>query len=626
MDDWKSIVRHWYPDLQSRTYCVPPCVMNRVPYIRECVAGQLVLLVKPLHTSPQAEANAADSSRQSRPAYSPQTIRKCTDPSPQSVSVDQQPENKQTHNSGPKTFPGETDPQARQTLKSHKPGHPSSTKNDGNDEQIAKPGLSTRETRPLRTAILGPVPHQQPACTAPSLPETDTGKSKMWTRETLQEVKQPVLTTRGPPGKQTIPNIRETTDRDMPKSFPPQQPASATRTQQPNEHTAQSKKTNQQMQCTTYACQPQQPAKNPPEKLSPKLKMWTRETNHQLKPTDDACLPQQPAKIPPEKLSPKLRMWTRETNHQLKPTDDACPSQHHSHDPPDEQRQKPGRDGEQRTKRQAQPRQSAGGARPRQQDGPRQKTQDAKDIKEPTTVTHSELSDDFAQQHVLQCLQQLGDEQNQGMFILSELGFGNYLRKPAYAAAAAAFPKPSGLPPDHRQGDFDILLIHRKYGILIGEIKAIGLAVGSQDANSDFPYSSLGVAQPVRDPNLAKRVKQAVKQLDKSEKVIRHLTSDIHTDLAVRKTLILPYVASQQLKRVLDADPQLSEAVCRCLGVSDAALAVELCLCADQLSDRGTPWHVPPAVLSQLHRWFHGRMACAVDPHMSDDVYLDLVA
>ncbi|KAK7098189.1 hypothetical protein V1264_002541 [Littorina saxatilis] len=232
----------------------------------------------------------------------------------------------------------------------------------------------------------------------------------------------------------------------------------------------------------------------------------------------------------------------------------------------------------------------------------------------PVGMQESDLRDDFAQNHVMLNLQELGDSRNEAMFILSQLQFGSYLNEPAYAAAAKQFPRPKDLPRD-RQGDFDFLLIHRQHGILVGELKSVGKTQGA-----------LNQTYTPADPHLAQKVKQAVKQLDKSERVVRHLVSDMGPGVTVKKTLFLPYVSSAQLERVLDNDEQLEQAVCQSLGAANAAEAVQLCCCSDQLSQPASYWHVTPAVLSQLSTWWQHRMACTVDARLTDQLYLDIVA
>ena len=171
----------------------------------------------------------------------------------------------------------------------------------------------------------------------------------------------------------------------------------------------------------------------------------------------------------------------------------------------------------------------------------------------PARVQESDVRDDTAQRHILANLQALGNAGQEPMFILSQLNFGDYLNEPSYAAAVEAsqlpkLPRPADLGKKHAAGDFDILLIHRRRGILVGELKSVGR---NQPGVSRTPAQA--------DDDVAKRVGKAVKQLDKSETVLRHLVSDIAPGLLVRKTIFLPYVSSEQLHRVLTTNPQLGK-------------------------------------------------------------------
>nr|KAG5694150.1 hypothetical protein BaRGS_001477 [Batillaria attramentaria] len=156
-------------------------------------------------------------------------------------------------------------------------------------------------------------------------------------------------------------------------------------------------------------------------------------------------------------------------------------------------------------------------------------------------VHESDSREDFAQQHVLTCLQTLGEKRREGMFVISSLDFAHYLNK-LDAAHAAQFPLPGDLPSTHRRGDFDVIILHQQYGVLLGEIKSVGL----HDNNPT-------------DKTVAERVSKAVKQLDKCEKVVNHVTSDVAPGVSVRKTLILPYISRTQLQHVLDGDSQLAQ-------------------------------------------------------------------
>ena len=90
-------------------------------------------------------------------------------------------------------------------------------------------------------------------------------------------------------------------------------------------------------------------------------------------------------------------------------------------------------------------------------------------------------------------------------------------------------PRPSDLDKEYAAGDFDILLIHRVHGVLVGELKAVGIN-----------HSDLNLTPVQADSDVAKKVRQAVKQLDKSETVIGHLVSDMAPSLKVNKTIFLP--------------------------------------------------------------------------------------
>ena len=168
----------------------------------------------------------------------------------------------------------------------------------------------------------------------------------------------------------------------------------------------------------------------------------------------------------------------------------------------------------------------------------------------PVRVQESDFRDDTAQRHVLANLRALGNASQEPMFIVSQLNFGDYLNQPSYAAAvqASQLPRPSDLDKKYAAGDFDILLIHRRHGLLIGELKSVGKN-----------QAALNLSPAQADAAVAKKVGQAVKQLDKSETVVSHLLTDLAPSLTVRKTLFLPYVSRDQLDRVLTADPSLEQ-------------------------------------------------------------------
>lgn len=164
-------------------------------------------------------------------------------------------------------------------------------------------------------------------------------------------------------------------------------------------------------------------------------------------------------------------------------------------------------------------------------------------------LQESHVREDISHQHVLHCLQALAEHGPQEvMFVISKLSYSKYLSKPSFAEAAQRLPRPYTLPRQYRRGEFNILVIHQRYGILVGEVKAVGLNAGD-----------LNKPQKQADEDIARRVEKAVKQLDKAQKMVTHLVSDLSTSLCVHKTLMLPYVSCKQLQNVLAAHSQLKE-------------------------------------------------------------------
>ncbi|XP_076447269.1 uncharacterized protein LOC143284478 isoform X2 [Babylonia areolata] len=234
----------------------------------------------------------------------------------------------------------------------------------------------------------------------------------------------------------------------------------------------------------------------------------------------------------------------------------------------------------------------------------------------PTPVRPNNVRDDFTQQYLLTNLQAMGVARREVMFILSQLSFTNYLKDLSCPKSAFRwFPRPANLGKQFVDGDFDILIIHRHYGILIGEIKSVGMVSGQLNKTE----AQLGA-------DISNRIWRAVKQLDRSEQVVTGLMRDTAPAVIVRKTVILPYVSSAQLLSILSKDSVLTQALCKCLGAADETDATRLCVCSDQLSDRDTPWKVTQADLSHLSTWWQHRMACAEDNSLTDLLYLDIVA
>ncbi|KAL8565983.1 hypothetical protein ACOMHN_054999 [Nucella lapillus] len=191
------------------------------------------------------------------------------------------------------------------------------------------------------------------------------------------------------------------------------------------------------------------------------------------------------------------------------------------------------------------------------------------------------------------CLQALSGMQNEVMFIISSLRFQNYLHNlanPLHAAAIAQLPSiddPS-IPQNLRNGECDLIIIHRTYGLLIGEIKSVG--------ENDF-FSKLTPGEQTQI--IIKQIQKAVKQLENQHRALSHLVRDL-PPIRISMTLLLPNVSSSQLQSALSASPSLLQ-----------DLDVRQCLCQENLAQLLTWWQT---------------LNTTQDKSMTDNLYHRLVA
>lgn len=167
-------------------------------------------------------------------------------------------------------------------------------------------------------------------------------------------------------------------------------------------------------------------------------------------------------------------------------------------------------------------------------------------------VQDSDVRDDKALRSVLRGLRTLADKLGEVMVVVSQLQFGNYLNKPTYAAAASLFKRPSQMAQqNYHQGDFDVLLLNKQYGLITGEIKSVG-----------DNFQSLNKPEQELDAILATIVEKAVAQMKKSKDVLEFLVSDL-PDVKVITILMLPNVSSTQLLRTLNSHPAAGQVMTR---------------------------------------------------------------
>lgn len=157
-------------------------------------------------------------------------------------------------------------------------------------------------------------------------------------------------------------------------------------------------------------------------------------------------------------------------------------------------------------------------------------------------VFDSNVRDDQSQECILRCLHRIADEMKEVMMVVSQLDFLKYLEKTKPAAVASHFPRSIDLKRIYHRGDFDILIIHSKYGLITGEIKSVG-----------HNFSKLQLSQLEEDKIIVKTVKKVVFQMNKCDFVLKHLVSDL-PEVSVAKTLMFPNVSTRALTRALSRD------------------------------------------------------------------------
>nr|KAG5692729.1 hypothetical protein BaRGS_033840 [Batillaria attramentaria] len=145
-------------------------------------------------------------------------------------------------------------------------------------------------------------------------------------------------------------------------------------------------------------------------------------------------------------------------------------------------------------------------------------------------------------QQVMQSIRQLAERRQEVMMVLSQLEFRKYLDNqvdPISAAATRLLPRPATL--GNPDGDFDVLIISRRYGLIVGEVKSVG-----------------AVPQYTDDQAIVNKVKEAVDQLKKAGDTVEGLVSDL-APVHVTRILMLPNITSQQLMTALSTAPQTEQ-------------------------------------------------------------------
>ncbi|KAK7096278.1 uncharacterized protein [Littorina saxatilis] len=215
----------------------------------------------------------------------------------------------------------------------------------------------------------------------------------------------------------------------------------------------------------------------------------------------------------------------------------------------------------------------------------------------------SDARDDAANNKVLRCIRQ--SSRGEVMFVISQLQFRNYLNKLTHPSGTPV-PEPAKAADLKKQnvGDFDALIIHRHYGVLACEIKAVG-----------DNFAALNMPPEAQAKTLERKLQLAVKQLGKSHDMLKHLVPRGKDQPRVKTTLMVPNISRDQLRTALDTKGlrKQKEKLCACLGIDNKVDPIPKCLTSDDVENPATWW--------QQCMELDGP-----DSAMTLDVYLDLVA
>ncbi|XP_025113293.1 uncharacterized protein LOC112575564 isoform X2 [Pomacea canaliculata] len=236
---------------------------------------------------------------------------------------------------------------------------------------------------------------------------------------------------------------------------------------------------------------------------------------------------------------------------------------------------------------------------------------DIKNAQEMSVVRH-----DMAMQHVLRCLHLMADQGQDKMFVLTQFNYSDYLNNPGTDYQQHRLPVPSGV--RHKDDDVacvDFVIVHREHGVLVGVVKAVSDKMEDSDDGQQDEGGCIVTA-----------VTEAVQQLQKANRVIRHVMSDQRHCPTVRHTLILPNLSRASLSRAVEKHTDLLETLRGCLGVTAIEDPTTQCLRLEDLSDPSTPWVVTSAVVNTLRDRLKWTCARVDEIVMNDDLYLTLIA
>ncbi|XP_025112594.1 uncharacterized protein LOC112575163 isoform X3 [Pomacea canaliculata] len=227
---------------------------------------------------------------------------------------------------------------------------------------------------------------------------------------------------------------------------------------------------------------------------------------------------------------------------------------------------------------------------------------------DPTDVEH-----DKAMRQFLNCFYYIPKTKDEEMFVLTQFNYEDYLNNPGADFSEHCLPVPKQKK-DKNIRCFDILIIHRYYGLVVGVLKTVS-EYDAQTNGDELQIEHL----------IANDVSAAIQQLNKASGILHHLMKDLKGTPPVRRFLILPNITLSTLQRALRSHKKVYQNLHKCFATVDSP--VRQCLCADHLSDPKTPSNVDDRCVSKLTDWWDTLNPTIADiSAMTDDIYESLIA
>ncbi|RUS85757.1 hypothetical protein EGW08_006471 [Elysia chlorotica] len=196
------------------------------------------------------------------------------------------------------------------------------------------------------------------------------------------------------------------------------------------------------------------------------------------------------------------------------------------------------------------------------------------------------------------------------MFIICSYQYNNYLnklREEMFCKGEAS--RPTRAFGQIMRAEHDCLIFHKDIGVLVVCIKAIGDNFSDWNASEDQIKAST-----------AKILHKALKQLEREEAMIRHVTSDLRSRarLVCHSLVALPNMYRKQVDAALDTDPDLAKKIQNLT----YGRGTKSFLCLDELPSKNmSVWDLPEeSVFTRLVGWWKDLKSSLDAPENAIDI------